>query len=92
LKKAIRILVRPGLNVMDAEVWDVTADAIGLILESALPAGTVVAILDRMASLSESRVLSGRVVSATPWGTRGWLVNCRLSVRLRDHELRGFLG
>ncbi len=89
-RKGIRILVRPGLTLLDAGIWDVTAESIGLLVNRPLQAGAVLAILDRVASLSESRILSGRVVSATAWGERTWLVNCRFSCRLSDHELRGF--
>ena len=90
--KTLRLLVRPGLTTLDASVWDVTAEALGLLLSQPLTPGTVVAVLNRVASLTESRILSGRVVSATPWAGGGWLVNCRLSCRLTDRELRGFLS
>ncbi len=91
-KKVIRILIRPSLATLEASVWDVTADAMGLLLDRALPPGTVLAILNRFNSLSESRILSGRVTSAAPWAGGGWLVNCRLSSRLTDRELRGLLS
>jgi hypothetical protein len=89
--KDIRILVRPGLALLDAGIKEVSAHDIGLLLDAALEAGTVVAVLNRYASLTDSRILSARVAYSVPDGRGGWLVYCRFSSPLSERELKDFL-
>ena len=90
--KDLRLLVRPGLRLLDACLQEVTAQDIGLILDVPLPAGAVVAVWHRAASLADSRSLSARVAYAVPDGRGGWLAYCRFSSPLSECELKEFLG
>jgi hypothetical protein len=90
--KDLRLLVRPGLRLLDACLKEVTAEDIGLILDVPLPAGAVVTVWRRAASLTDARILSARVAYAVPDGRGGWLTYCRFSAPLRERELKGFLA
>jgi hypothetical protein len=89
--KDIRILVRPELRLLDASIKEVSAHDIGLHMDSPMEAGTVVAILNRYASLTDSHILSARVAYSVPNGRGGWLAYCRFSTPLSERELRDFL-
>ena len=89
--KDIRILVRPRLSLLDASIKEVSAHDIGLLMDAPLEAGTVVAVLNRYASLTDSRILSARVAYSVPDGHGGWLAYCRFSSPLSERELKDFL-
>jgi hypothetical protein len=88
--KDIHILVRPGLQVRNAGIQQVSAQEVGLLLDEPLEGGTVIAVLNRSASLTDSRILSARVVSCRPDGHGGWLARCRFSAPLSEHQLKDF--
>ena len=90
--KDLRLLVRPGLRLLDACIKEVTAVDIGLMLDVPLPAGAVVAVWHRAASLTDSRILSARVAYAVRDGRGGWLTYCRFSPPLRERERKEFLA
>src|SRR5262245_52800732 len=90
--KDLRLLVRPGLRLLDACLQEVTAEDIGLMLDEPLPAGAVVAVWHRAASLTDSRLRSARVAYAVPDGRGGWLTYCRFAAPLSERELKEFLG
>jgi hypothetical protein len=89
--KDIRLLVRPGPELLDAGIKEVSAHDIGLVLDAPLEAGSVVAVLSRYASLTDSRILCARVAYAVPDGHGGWLASCRFSCPLSERELKDFL-
>jgi len=78
--KGVRVLARePELLVLDADVRAVSSQAIGLVL-------------DRHASLGDSRILSARVAHAAPLNLRAWLVRCRFASPLAERELQALLN
>jgi hypothetical protein len=91
--KDVRVLARePELRVLDADIRAVSSLDIGLVLDEPLAEGCVVAVMNRYASLSASRILSARVAHAAPLGSRGWLVRCRFSSPLCARELQALLN
>ena len=90
--KDLRLLVRPGLRLLDACLKEVTAVDIGLMLDVPLPAGAVVAVWHRAAPLTDSRILSARVAYAVRDSRGGWLTYCGFSSPLSERELKEFLG
>ena len=82
----------PELRVLDADIRAVSSLDIGLVLDEPLAEGCVVAVLNRCASLSASRILSARVAHAALLGPRGWLVRCRFSSPLCARDLQALLN
>jgi hypothetical protein len=91
--KGVRVLARePERLVLDADVRAVSSQEIGLVLDEPLAEGSVVAVLDRHASLGDSRILTARVAHAAPLNLRAWLVRCRFASPLAERELQALLN
>jgi hypothetical protein len=88
----IRLLARPNFECLRAGAVNVSAEGIGLVFDRRLEPGTVLAFLLQHSRPGMSRILSARVVHATPRPDGTWLIGCRLSGPLSDSELRSLQG
>ena len=89
--KDIRVLVRPGLHMLDASVQGVDAEGLLLLLDAPVEMGAVLAVQAEATPLTDSRILSARVVWCVERDA-AWLASCRFSAPLSQRELKQFLG
>ncbi len=92
-RPSVRVLTRPRFETRSAIVLDVSANEIGLLLQDRLEPGTVLALFLQRGHLgsSNSRILSGRVLEATPQADGAWRIDCVLSSHLSNDELQALL-
>jgi PilZ domain len=83
----LQLLVRPSFICRRAFVHNASEGGLGLVLQHPLEPGSVVALQLRRALHGVSRILSARVVHATPFPGGGWLIGCQLSSPLPPNEL-----
>ncbi|MCI0458818.1 MAG: PilZ domain-containing protein [Gemmataceae bacterium] len=86
----VRLLTRPSFVVRTALVCDISVNGMGLLLPEQIAPGTILAIHLRARNPGGSRVLSARVIHATPEVDGNWRIGCALSSRLTEEELREF--
>jgi len=91
-RRPIRIVTRPSFLVRSAVVVDVSVCGLGLVLQERLEPGTIMAIQLQGRHAGISRILSGRIVHATPQTDGSWRIGCALSGRLSEGELQTLLG
>jgi hypothetical protein len=74
-----------------ADVQDISQTGIGLILQRAFPAASVLTVRLRTAAQKLSRTMLVRVRHCTALPDGQWLVGCTFVVQLTDEELRELL-
>lgn len=70
-----------------AQVHDLSAGAIGLLLKRRFEPGTLLAVDLQCLSLSFSRTLVARVIHAKSHGGGDWVIGCILANKLDEDEL-----
>ncbi len=90
-RPAIRLLTRPGFQARTAIIVDASACGLGLLLQERLETGTVLALQLRGKHTGLSRILSARVLSASPQADGNWYIDCALSGLFSDEELQSLL-
>jgi PilZ domain len=73
-----------------ATICNISSLGIGMIVDSVLEPGTIIAIQLRKKRNGFSGLLSARVVRAVPEEDGSFFVGCRLSRRLSQEELEAF--
>jgi hypothetical protein len=81
----------------DTEVWtsylhDISQTGIGLLLDRAFPASTVLSVRIQTAARKTTRSMLVRVRHCTARPDGPWLVGCTFIVKLRDEELRELIA
>jgi hypothetical protein len=83
----IRLLERPSFKCLMAMVHNFSGRGLGLIFHRPLEPGAVLALQLRRRFHGLSRIVSVRVVHATPQADGNYLIGCELNTRLSDEEL-----
>ena len=91
LRPLVPLMIRPTYGSLRALVRDVSLAGIGLMLDRPLEPGSLLAIHLGAWRAGQSGVLLAEVVHATAQGNGEWLIGCKLSRSLGDHELESFL-
>jgi hypothetical protein len=83
----VRLLERPSFKCLMAMVHNFSGRGLGLIFHRPLDPGAVLALQFRRRFHGLSRIVSVRVIHATPQPDGNYLIGCELNSYLSDEEL-----
>jgi hypothetical protein len=89
---------RPGTGRKDRDLWwqaevrNLSAGGIGLVLNRRFTPGTILSVELPSANQGPVILLLARVVHATAQADGGWLIGCEFATRLRDDDLQALTG
>ncbi len=92
LRGVCRPLVGSGGAGWPAEIRDVSAEGVGLLVNRRFECGTTLVVEVRTRRPEAPRTLLARVQRVEPDAKHGWLVGCRLAQALSAQELGDLLG
>jgi hypothetical protein len=85
----VRLLTRPGLQVLNARVENVSSNGLRLLVGGPLEPGTILGL--QLRNDRPSLIQSARVVYAKQHSEGEWAVGCKLSVPLSAGELKSLV-
>jgi hypothetical protein len=82
-----RVVVRPEFRCRSAQIHDISAQGVGLVLPERLAEGTVLALQLAGGRPGLSRVVGARVAHARPLEGGQWLMGCALTWPFSEDEV-----
>ena len=83
----MRVLARPGFQVIAGTLRDISTQGLGLILQKPLDTGSVLAIQLHVDDAGISGVLTGHVRHSTRLADGSWLIGCKLTSPLTSYQV-----
>jgi hypothetical protein len=84
----VKVFVPPDYRVQSGALRDVSAGGAGLIVDTAVEAGTLLFVQLPGMRAGRTRTVAARVIHLTPLSTGEWLAGCRWQSPLSGDDVR----